>query len=605
MLKPSIYTEQHFVLIDNKVRYNIGALIELLKAKSDPTKPQARITMNSHKLHYYLSSAKQLRIFFADFLDDKLRELNKIVLTARINIDTYNENVRISNNELTRIWIEQHKAVNAAREAATSKLDISDGPSDQAADISIKTTDIDLDLAKQARFTALSIGRKAKSTLSRRIHDHLSEMQARDARTPFESLSTSGYRIQPPHIKLDLDASTVTSRPTIAAYWSQLRQRKLAALQTKSRRLGRILNQLEKLLQSRSPLLECEKQVNDARASLTVDLDKFFRNVELYRDGVFSIQTKESISTLGIGGQLDALESEFSDKDKIGFVNQTMIALFPNFYEVSAKTQTRLISIEQLLRPLLGKYAVLSLPEPDLSPQQIDLPCDDEARLLVDKISNDVQKDVEEFCDQLSLSLSAHLVASLRLFDGEIASARRQRRNRYISLFLFVGFLGLSIYVGYNVLVQKITDNFFEVIMGGVLSHLVFDCIGGAFAWIFDKFPHKVRQIREQFELVFRKEVLDIMDREFDAYRFAIVDEVNLAVRLEQVWRRIMASDADAWHKKATDYLIALHEISTAADDVRGGYLSSVDEITGTVATYFSDAVRNLDILSAVADEIK
>jgi hypothetical protein len=99
LLHPTVYTEEQFILIDNKApRYNIEKIIELIQTKCDPESPSARIVMHGHKLHYFQSTAKELKSFFANFIDDKLRQLSKIVDTAEQNIRLYNDNVLISNN---------------------------------------------------------------------------------------------------------------------------------------------------------------------------------------------------------------------------------------------------------------------------------------------------------------------------------------------------------------------------------------------------------------------------------------------------------------------------------------------------------------------------
>jgi len=82
ILHPTVYTEEDFILIDNKAGFNIDKLTELVRTKCDPTNPSARIVMHGHKLHYFQSTAKELKTFFGQFIDDKLRELTKIVSTA-------------------------------------------------------------------------------------------------------------------------------------------------------------------------------------------------------------------------------------------------------------------------------------------------------------------------------------------------------------------------------------------------------------------------------------------------------------------------------------------------------------------------------------------
>jgi len=96
VLHPTVCTEESFILIDNKAAYNIDRLVELIQTKCDPDNPSARIVMHGHKLHYFQSTARELKTFFGNFIDDKLRELNTIVSTAEQNIQLYDKNVLIS-----------------------------------------------------------------------------------------------------------------------------------------------------------------------------------------------------------------------------------------------------------------------------------------------------------------------------------------------------------------------------------------------------------------------------------------------------------------------------------------------------------------------------
>jgi predicted GTPase len=122
LLKPKLYTEEQFILIDNKHGYNIAAVTEFIRTKCDPTNSRSRLVMHAHKLNYFVATAKDLRTFFEGFLDYKLRELTKIVHTAEQNIVRYTENVRISNNNLTKSWLDQLAAVHSERERALKVL---------------------------------------------------------------------------------------------------------------------------------------------------------------------------------------------------------------------------------------------------------------------------------------------------------------------------------------------------------------------------------------------------------------------------------------------------------------------------------------------------
>lgn len=105
LLKPKLYTEEQFFLIDNRQKYNIALVNQFMLSKCDPTNARSRLAMHSHKLGYFAAIAKELRGFFETFLENKLRELNKIVHTAEQNRVRYTENVRISNNKASSLFV--------------------------------------------------------------------------------------------------------------------------------------------------------------------------------------------------------------------------------------------------------------------------------------------------------------------------------------------------------------------------------------------------------------------------------------------------------------------------------------------------------------------
>ena len=89
-----------------------------------------------------------------------------------------------------------------------------------------------------------------------------------------------------------------------------IRETKVSALRDAAAKLRKAFEEASQLVQTNSPLSECEKIVLGAQNSLVGDLTRFFGNAELYRAGVFSHTTKESIGALGLGKELDNLESE-------------------------------------------------------------------------------------------------------------------------------------------------------------------------------------------------------------------------------------------------------------------------------------------------------
>jgi hypothetical protein len=177
-----VYTAEQFILIDNKTGYNIDKVVELIRTKCDPNDPSARIVMHGHKLHYFQSTAKELKTFFGNFIDDKLRELSKIVSTADQNIQLYNKNVLISNNNLTKNWLDQLGSIRATRERNLKSLRGTDVIPQRvdSFDIALKRrSDITKSLLEHAQFTARQIALKVKLEISRNLRTRVNAVAAR------------------------------------------------------------------------------------------------------------------------------------------------------------------------------------------------------------------------------------------------------------------------------------------------------------------------------------------------------------------------------------------------------------------------------------------
>jgi predicted GTPase len=122
LLKPQVYLASSFTFIDNISQFRIDQLRNYLSSQCNPSNPQAHVSMHMNKLHYYRTSAKSLRIFFSGILQKKLEEITKIVETAEKNIDKFQLLVQISNNNLTRTWMEYAATINSSATKAADAI---------------------------------------------------------------------------------------------------------------------------------------------------------------------------------------------------------------------------------------------------------------------------------------------------------------------------------------------------------------------------------------------------------------------------------------------------------------------------------------------------
>jgi len=607
LLKPTVYTSDQFILVDNKSGYNIDVLKAFLESKCNSSSSRARTAMHGNKLHYYLSGAKDMRNFFASFLEAKLVELNKIVSAAGRNIQRYNEIVRISNSNLTKAWLDQVALINAARTRANEKLKRPDQPpADCSAFASVikRRGEIADNLAREARFAAGSISARLNSTLLPSLLEHLRKAEAAIAEVSLEDLAATSHGIGSLSIAFEIDEVESVPYRLLTRQYGDLRSSESDALQDAVADLRRVARDIDELLQGRAPFAEFESIIEAGQASLTVDLNQFFQNVELYRGGVFSHTTKESIATLGIGARLDELESEFNEDDRSSFTAEAIHDLFPGFTELTVKAATTVAALSAKVRPLLDSIRALKV-------ERLDAPPEIEAAALAaqvafhSEISGQLQVDADRLREKVVLSLASLLVNTKSGYDSQMRAAGAARRLRYFLIVATSSALALAVYLGYRYLASTAPQSVFQTIMWGLVSTLFGNMVGFIIARLRDTFPQTTGKIRERVGVGLSENVRRVIDSEIGAHRFEVLNEAYLGNRLREIYSHVLLVAADPWHVRATEYLRAIRELHGQLDTLRGGYLASIEEIHRQCAQYFTDASRNLDVLNTVAGKIK
>jgi len=122
ILSGTQYKSDDFFIIDNKVGFGIKELDDFLRQQADVQNSNKRIAMHSHKVNYFLTNSIGIQKFFCSFLEEKVAVLEKIVNNAKSIIADYHENVQITNNELTKNWLEYSSKVEDIRFDLSKKL---------------------------------------------------------------------------------------------------------------------------------------------------------------------------------------------------------------------------------------------------------------------------------------------------------------------------------------------------------------------------------------------------------------------------------------------------------------------------------------------------
>jgi predicted GTPase len=453
VLKPGTYTADQFLLVDNLAPYNIDALTALLQTRFNSSSTQARIQMHGNKLHFYLSAAKELRNFFAEFLEAKLLELNNIVGAAERNIERYNEVVQISNNNLTHAWLDRNAALNVARDRATERLKrLNDLPEQYSAfaPVAKRRAEISKDLAWDAKTAAESIGARVRSSVLPTLKDHFDKAQKAIAAESLDKLSAATHGVTNIKIACDIDDVDFMSPRRLAIRYDDLRSSEAEAMRDSAGELRGAAREIDELLQGRVPFADFEAVVDGAQASLKTDLDRFFQSVELYREGVFAHAAQEAIATLGIGGELQKLHSEFTEDDKSSLAAEAVRSLFPNFNELRAKAATDLAMLSGRARPLLDSLRAFKIERPD----DIYGVIESEVSVARSQFQNDLlrelQADADRVCERVISALASVLVTKKAEYDAAMRQAVAARRRRYFLFVLVAAILAFFGYLGFR-----------------------------------------------------------------------------------------------------------------------------------------------------------
>jgi predicted GTPase len=608
LLKPSIYTSEQFILVDNKAGYNIEVLRKLLESRFSLSGPRARVTMHANKLHYYTSGAKELRNFFAEFLETKLAELNKIVAAARRNIQRYNEIVRISNSNLTKAWLDRVALMNGARARAVEKLKRLDPPPVHYSafpSVARKQSEVSEDLTRDAKFAAGSISARLNTVLLPSLQEHLRKAEASIALVGLDQLTATSHGIKSTALEFAIEEVDSVPYRTLTRKYADVRSSQADALQEALGDLRRTAREIDELLQANVPFGEFEKIIAAAQESLAADLNQFFQNVELYRSGVFSHTTKESIATLGIGSRLDELESEFAEDDRSSYTAEAIADLFPGATELAVKSATETSSISAKVRGVIDALRALKVEKLDDAYPEIETAASAERSAFHNEISRQAQADVDRICENVALKLAALLVNTRSSYDTEMRAAASARRRHYFLIVTTASLIALSLFFGYRYLASTAPQSIFQTIMWGLTSTLLGNAVGFLVARFRDTYPDTTRKIKQRFSVMLREEVHKAVDAETQSHRFEVLNEGYLGGRLRTIYNDVILPPTDPWQVKANEYLRSIRDLYVQLESVRGNYVGLIDDIHRQATRYFTDATKNLEILNTIAGKIK
>jgi predicted GTPase len=607
LLEPATYSIDNFILIDNKGNFRIDSLKYNLLRQVEPANLSARLAMHSHKVAFFQTTAEGLRDFFSSFLDAKLSELTRIVSGAEKNIEKYHEGVSISNNNLTKSWFDQHTSIQEIRNRATERTkSLPRLPSSvfEAEAVAKAQSEVRSDLTWRAKSVAEQLRQHAAESGLAQLKNELSRIQRALAGVDLDSLSPHDHGVLLLPLEWNFGGTEIIPAHYLAPKANNVREGIRRFLLGSGAELKRALEEIQRAIQHRTVIDKCEEIVTAAQLSLERDLEQYFQLVEVYRTGVFAMSTKESIARLGVGQQLDRLETEFTPEDKEQIQLSAKRDLFPSFAEVAAVATTELTSISEQIRSTLEDLTAIRLESAPSVEEPMEESAAKQLPSFVSELKDGLQREADDFITRMQTRLAGVIGTVLHDYDKDLSLARRARTKSYATAIIATGVLALLLYLGYKRWLSKdIGKTLLEVLLWGVAANIVGDLLGLGFAWLRDHYPKTKLKIKDQYLAVLGEKIRASID---DALQqFSVVQTPILAARLEKVYAALTAPHGDSWQASAEEQYRNLRTLSNNFEEIRRRYLEAIDSFTKECGLYFEDAQKNLGTLKSTARAIK
>jgi len=608
LLGPSHDGETEFVLIDNKAEFQTDKLKHILARRVDPTNLAVRLNLHSHKIRFFQSTAEKLRDYFSTFLDAKLSELNSIVSAAEANIRRYQQVVMISNSNLTKSWFDNNTAIQEILDKASKRIKaFSDLPHSYLTGKAVA----------DAREKMRSENKQVASATAEQIRKHIEQTGLTQIQREFsraikdlgaadlDSLLPEDHGISPFTVQWSFGEFPIIPSTYLTGKADLFRKVVRDFVVNAAVEIQLSLQEIQKLTQQGYFVDKCVDIINQAQESLDRDVDLYFQNVRVYRAGVFSMSTKDSIAKLGIGAELDEIEGTFTDGDKEAIQMAARQDLFPESAQKVATLTTQLSATSEQIRELIKEVNQFDIEPPGSLYSQIEYIRSERLPVFLTQLKTELQRDAVELISELQSRVSGAIGEILKEYEKDVSALVQERRRHYLVAALVSGFSAVIVFFGYRWLRQPMGQSKLDITLWAVAANLLGDALGLAIVRFRDHFPKTKRQINARHSAILRERVRSLIDQAVKDAQFSTLDNVRLGKRLEDLYLELTEAPKDSWRDQLEERYMVVRGWRAAADQIRNEYFAALRTFAKDCAVYFEDAERNLNRLMLASQAFK
>ncbi|MFZ5867225.1 MAG: hypothetical protein ACOYXY_15170 [Thermodesulfobacteriota bacterium] len=607
------------LLVDNLDGFHLDSLRSLI---NDPKLTNTTNHLHSHKIVYFLESAKKIRDFFTRYLEEKIRAARSLLLTAQTNHQNYQETVSVANSRLTESWSEQRRKLNDMRNRLsvwTNNISPFDNLPSEPAKLPVVTMSLSLiqkDLTYWAKSTAETLCRSLKSTFVRKLSDRVRDLAEEISSSKnWEQVGITSHVVPMTSERYLTDIPTQVP-PKVLDSAKELTEKAAEDIRLSATRLLQGTEKLLDAVQRKGVVSESCGLVSESSEQISEMLNDFFKSVKLYKAAILAINARELAQKVGIIKAIDELEKvDLAETRRATWTERTTSSIFLDYNEKRQECTEALNTQVDGLLSLLGNVKRLHGRDQQEQlrshlrdwRQEADFkdrsPLHESIHKAVDgfiQASSALFEDLDNKRNSLLLDRKQEL-------DQDIRQMRRSRFRRLGGWTIFGSILGLLVYLFYYYKYTPIEQTLPYVIALGIGVNLVSTLVTWALGMATDKTKSKIDQSRREYSEQTRRRLLELLkDSKLEDWGFVDDLKPKFEADLMDIWSseikdNMFASMSDAFDSFLNE-LVRCFEVFNME---RARYSEACDKFIKDLIAYYADTERNLNLLAEVSSGIK
>lgn len=328
-------TPNDFILIDNEEKYGIENLKSYIRNYSSNLSPATKSAIKQFKINSYEKRLSEIKKTFLNKIEKKHEVLNTYFNQAKDNIELYERDVFIANNEQSEIYDKHLKIISASKAEMQSflrKLYLTSSEYQNVWDDSEITSILNISQfenslrgkARDYMNESISNIRKNLIPIINDFRNTVEMIKVNEVDVDFEM----GFDYS--KIKFSPEQSSILSLPeTVINKLENVTHSILKKLLDRLKAFQEENELFDARLVKNMPIDKIEEVISTAKQNIETDLRIHFKNVELFHSGVFSINN----SGKNFHFKMNENDSEisFSDQEKYELNLYATDTLFPDY----------------------------------------------------------------------------------------------------------------------------------------------------------------------------------------------------------------------------------------------------------------------------------